>query len=145
MKKLLIVIGTILLILALNLQSHAIEKPIYVNIKIGFFAKWSVTIGDCKTGWGICISLNPVQGQNYIGYDEETDKFYIKVGRTDPASKDFNRGAFELKEDSPIDPKVLTSFANSKWQGKVVTLKKGIYQVSENDGYYEVNINYYLQ
>jgi len=141
MKKVLVfsIVG-ILLFFGIIAQSQA--RPLYISIRIGFFAKWSIAIGDCKPGWGICISIPNGPVQNYLGYDSETGKLYLKILKSDPIAKNITQGILEVKEDSPINPKVIQNMTNFKNKYKTLEIKKGIYKVFEEDDYFITEINY---
>ncbi len=146
MKKILFaVIGIFMLgvIIPANLDA----RPIWIKFKIGFFAKWSITTtGECEDGWGLCLTFadGPIV-QNFIGYDDATDKFSLKISKTFPEAKVFSQGIYELKEDSPVDPKLIREFQNFTSQGKKVLIKKGTYKIVEEGDYYVMGVDYYLQ
>jgi len=146
MKKILfVVIGILMLgtIIPTNLDA----KPIWVKFKIGLFAKWSITTtGDCEDGWGLCLTIQdgPIV-PNSLGYDEETNKFYLKISKTFSEAKVFSQGFYEIKEDSPVDPKLIREFRNFNSQGKKVVIKKGTYKIIEEGDYYVMGVDYYLQ
>jgi hypothetical protein len=122
-------------------------KPIWIKFKIGLFAKWSITTsGNCEDGWGLCISFGDgLLAPNYFGYDDETDKFYVKILKSSTDAKVLNQGFYELKEDSPVDPRVIREFRNFPSQGKNVVLKKGTYKILQEGEYYVMAVDYYLQ
>lgn len=126
--------------------SHASSKPIWIKFKIGLFAKWSVTTnGDCENGWGICLALNPDPNPepNYIGYDKDVDKFYLKISENYSQAKYFNNDNYELKEDSPIDPRLIGNMTNFTLKGQYIVIKKGNYKVLKDGGYYIIGFDYY--
>lgn len=144
MKKLLF-----LLIATLLFSSYSFAKPFYIGIRIGFFAKTQVVTGDCIDGLGVCISFgNSTTPDNaQLGYDAVTaDLFYLRIPVKSSQLK-FNPGEdFELKEDSPIDPRLikkLESFKNPS--NKVVYLKKGTYPLRIEGDNYIIAIKYSLQ
>ena len=146
MKKILFVVTGILL-LGTIIPANLDAKPIWLKFKIGFFAKWSITTtGNCEDGWGLCLSFadNPAV-PNFIGYDDETDKFYVKVSKTFTEAKVFSQGYYELKEDSPVDPRLIREFRNFNSQGKKVIIKKGTYKIIEEGDYFVMGVDYYLQ
>jgi hypothetical protein len=146
MKK--IALSFLLLIAAIVVsnEANAAPRPFYFKIRIGLFAKWSITAGECRPGWGICISLNDNVGENYIGYDNEAASYFtLKVSKKSPESKAFVNGTYEVSEDSPIDPKVIDQITNLKIKDKTYIIKKGNYKVNEDSEYYLVNLNYYIQ
>jgi hypothetical protein len=146
MKK--IALSFLILIAAIMIsnESNAAPRPFYFKIRIGLFAKWSITAGECRPGWGICISLTDNTGDNYIGYDNEaTSYFTLKISKRSPEAKAFANGSYEVSEDSPIDPKVISQMTNLKVKDKVYVIKKGNYKVNDDNDYYMVNLNYYIQ
>lgn len=146
MKKIIFAITGILMLCAL-IPDNLDAKPIWIKFKIGLFAKWSITTGgNCENGWGLCISFGDnMSAQNYFGYDDETDKFYVKMMKSSPETRPLSQGSYELREDSPIDPRVIKEFRNFNSQGKKVVLKKGTYKILEEGEYYVMAVDYYLQ
>jgi hypothetical protein len=144
MKKILALL-VVLFFVGIFTPTKADAKPFYIKVRIGFLAKWSVTLGDCKDGWGVCLSFKPDGHSNFAGYDEEVDKIVIKVEKSNPIGTEINQGFFELKEDSPIDPKVVELMTNLKSQNKILIIKKGNYSVTEESQYYIIGFNYYFQ
>ena len=109
-------------------------KPFWIKFKLGIFAKWSISLtGECEDGWGLCLAYfgtNSSTGNpNLLGYDDETDKFSIKVSKQWTSATSFSKGFFEIKEDSQIDPKLIENLSNFKFKNKKVFLKKGNYTV----------------
>jgi hypothetical protein len=147
MKK--ITLFFFLLILGVTfLPADGYSKPFWVRFKIGIFAKWSITTtGSCGDGWGICLTTNTEgnQAQTFLGYDKETDKFYIRISEKDQSSKHFNGNTFDLKADSPVDPKLIAGFPNFQAGDKIVVLKKGIYKVLKDGPDLITAFDYYLQ
>jgi hypothetical protein len=145
MKKLIILFGFFVLVLSMPTTVDA--KPIWIKFKLGLFAKWGISLtGDCKDGWGLCLAFtdNPVTN-TFLGYDEETDKFSIKISKMFSQAKEFSLGKYEIKENSPIDPKLISRFSNYKSPGKKVIIKKGIYQIYEEGDYYIMGVDYFLE
>ncbi len=147
MKK--ITLFFLLLIMGVTfIPADGYSKPFWVRFKIGIFAKWSITnTGSCDDGWGICLTTNTEgnQGLTFFGYDKETDKFYIKISEKDQSSKHFGSGSFDLKEDSPVDPKLVAGFPNFQTGGKLVVLKKGTYKVRKDGTDLITAFDYYLK
>ncbi len=146
MKKILFaVIG--IYILGAIVPANLDAKPIWIKFKIGIFAKWSITTtGNCEDGWGLCLSF--ADGQpvpNFIGYDDATNKFSLKISKTFSEAKVFGLGFYDLKEDSPVDTKLIREFQNFNSQGKNVVIKKGTYKITEEGDYYVMGVDYYLQ
>jgi hypothetical protein len=145
MKKItLLLLAAIMIILLVPSQANS--KPFFIKVKIGFFAKWSVTTnGDCDNGWGICLALNPDPNPEptYIGYDPDVDKFYLRVAENYSQAKNFSNDYYELKEDSPVDPKLTANMTNFSLKGKYVVIKKGNYKVLRDGGYYIIGFDYY--
>jgi len=145
MKKITsILLATIMIVLLAS--SHASSKPFWITLKIGLFAKWSITTdGNCDNGWGICLSLNPDPnpGPNYIAYDKDFDKFYLRISENYSQVKYFSNDYYELKEDSPIDPRLIGNMTNFTLKGQYVVIKKGNYKVLKDGGYYIVGFDYY--
>jgi hypothetical protein len=146
MKKVLFaVIGILILgaIMPVNLDA----KPIYLKVKLGIFAKWSVSFsGHCEDGGGLCIAFGGTDGpQNFFGYDDESNKCILKISKEFSDARVFSNGTYTLNEDSPIDPKITNQFGNFNSQGKKVGIKKGTYKVSDERDYYIIAFEYYLQ
>jgi hypothetical protein len=146
MKRNMILAGLMIFLVSL-MPAETNAKPVYIKIRIGFFAKWSIALGDCKPGWGICISIPmaPTGSQNSFGYDEVTKKCILKVAKTDPAVTGLAQGSFELKEDSPVDPRVISQLSDFPDKNKTITLRKGSYRVMEDGDYYLVAFDYVMQ
>lgn len=145
MKKIysfLLVALVALLIIPLNSEA----RPFWIKFKIGIFAKWSITIGgDCEPSWGICLALGDNMGPNFFGYDAETDQFSIKIPKTSPEAKYFSQAVYELKEDSPVDPKLTEKFTDFNSKGKILVMKKGTYKVADTGAEYIVSFAYAMQ
>jgi len=125
-------------------------KPLWLKFKLGIFAKWSITTnGECEDGWGLCLAFlpnnSPPANPDFLGYDDETDKFYIKVSKQGASANSFNKSPFEIKEDSPVDPKLIDNLTNFKFKNKKVTIKGGKYPVSDDGTYYIVSPDYYIE
>jgi hypothetical protein len=131
-----------LMIVPLNSEA----KPFWIKFKIGLFAKWSITIGgECEDGWGICLAVGDNMGQNFFGYDEEVNQFSIRIPKSAPEAKYFNGTTYDLKEDSPVDPKLVGKFTQFNAGGKYLMLKKGTYKVNDNGEEYIITFNHYLK
>ncbi len=145
MKKITsILLATIMILLLAS--SHASSKPIWLKFKIGIFAKWSITFnGTCDDGWGLCLAFSPDPNPepNYIGYDKDFDKFYLRISENYSHAKYFSNDSYELKEDSPIDPKLIAGMTNFTLKGQYVVIKKGNYKVLKEGGYYIIGFDYY--
>jgi hypothetical protein len=144
MKKIVAVVIALLLT-GIFVPAKVDAKPFYIKVRIGFLAKWSVVLGDCKDGWGICLSVKQDGCSNFIGYDEAVDMVFIKVEKTNPMAQEITQGHFELKEDSPVDPKLVELMTNLNSQSKNLVIKKGDYPVVEEAQYYIIGFNYYFQ
>ena len=146
MKKILFLFISLLVLTILNpLDTNA--KPIWIKFKIGLFAKWSINFnGDCEDGKGLCLAfgdnLNNDSYPNFFGYDDETNKFYIKISKQWTSAKSFAAGTFDIGEDSPVDPKLIENISSFKNKGKTVFITKGVYQVMEEGEYYLLALNY---
>jgi hypothetical protein len=125
-------------------------KPIFIRIKLGIFAKWSITFnGNCEDGKGLCLAFggntsNPESNPTFFGYDDETNVFSIKISKQWGNAKSFAESSFEIGEDSPVDPKLIENLSNFKYKGKVVVIKKGIYKVIDDGDYYLLNPDYFV-
>jgi hypothetical protein len=150
MKKI-IYFFTALMIVTFFCSSDLNAKPIFIKLRLGIFAKWSITFnGDCEDGKGLCLAFggkttNPEIGPNFFGYDEETNKFYLKISKQWENAKLFSEGTFDIVEDSPVDPKLIENFSNFRIKGKSVFIKKGIYKISDQGDCYLLAADYYLQ
>ena len=145
MKKLITIISTVLLLVLMANNVNA--RPIYIGgIKI-YWARWSVTTGNCQDGKGLCFRIETGTNgpQNFFGYDPETGKASIRIGKKDPEAHHFSQAEFLLEDDSPVDPKITGRLSELRTNGKIVVLKKGDYKVSDDGDYYTVSIDYYLQ
>lgn len=144
MKKIISIVGFILFLFAFTVVSEA--KPIYLPIRIGFGAKWSIVFGDCEPGWGVCLSIKGPSTTQYAGYDPEIDKIIVKISKSDPAVKNFT-SSFVLREDSPVDPGFVKGMTNFKpvSAGQNVYIKSGTYKVSEADGFMLCYLDYYIK
>jgi hypothetical protein len=145
MKKITSLFLVIIMIILLA-PSQASSRPFWIKFKIGILAKWSITFdGGCDPGWGLCLALGPDPNPepNFVGYDNDVDKFYIRISQNYPQAKDFSNDYYELKEDSPIDPKLISGMTNFKLKGQYVVLKKGNYKVQKDGGYYLIGFDYY--
>jgi hypothetical protein len=144
MKKHLIqILAMALLLFGMIAQTQA--RPFYIGIRIGLFAKWSIALGDCKSGWGICISIPLGPAQNSLGFDSDTEKLYIKILKTDPAAKNVTQGMFEIREDSPVDPNVIQKMTNIKVKDKTLIIRKGTYKATAEGDSYIIDLDYYWQ
>jgi hypothetical protein len=142
-SKLIQIIAGALLFFGMIAQTQA--RPFYIGIKIGIFAKWSIVLGDCKSGWGICISIPTGPVQNSLGFDSDTEKLYIKISKTDLAAKNVTQGIFEVKEDSPVDPMVIQKMTNVKVKDKTLVIRKGSYKATDEGDSYIIGLDYYWQ
>jgi hypothetical protein len=125
------------------------STPIYLPVRFAVKAKWQIVIGNCQDGRGICMAINPNLDSKTVelGYDDTNNQvFYLKIERECNEGKIFASGRFEIQEDSPIDPKLISSFQNFKIQnGKFVVIKKGIYSVKTVGSCYIIELKYYIQ
>ena len=145
MKKITTILLAAILIVLLA-PSHASSKPIWIKVKVGIFAKWSITTnGDCDSGWGVCLALNPDPNPepNFIGFDKDIDKFYLKIAENYSQANYFSNDLYELKEDSPIDPRLIGKMTNFNLKGQYVVIKKGNYKVLRDNGFYIIEFDYY--
>jgi hypothetical protein len=125
-------------------------KPFWIKFKLGIFAKWSITFnGNCDDGKGLCLAFGgtaaPGANPNLFGYDDELDKFFIKVDKKWSSAKSFSKETFEIEEDSPVDPKLIRDFPNFKYQTKNVLIKAGTYPVRDEGEFYIMAVDYILQ
>ncbi len=102
-------------------------------------------MGECAPGWGICISLDDGPGQNYIGYDSEVNKLSLRIIKTSPDVKNLSSGSLEIKEDSPVDPRVIRQFPSFSRFDKIIIIKKGNYKITDDGEYYQISLEYYIQ
>jgi len=145
MKKITSLLLAIIVMIILA-PSQASSRPFWIKFKIGILAKWSITFdGGCDPGWGLCIAFSPDPGPepNYIGYDNDADKFYIRISQNYSQAKYFSNDSYELKEESPIDPKLTAAITNFKLKGQYVVLKKGTYKVQKDGEFYIIGFDYY--
>lgn len=145
MKKIysfLLVALVALLIFPMNSEA----RPFWIKFKLGFFAKWSVTLnGRCDPGWGICIALGDNIGPCFFGYDKDTDQFSIKVPKSAPEAKNLSQAVYTLKEDSPVDPKLVAQFPDFDAGGKLLIMKAGKYPVTDTGDAFIVTFEYMLK
>ena len=139
-----------LMVVTFSAPSDLNAKPIWLKIKLGFFAKWSITFnGNCEDGMGVCVAfgdnLNTSSNQNFFGYDDATNKFSIKISKQWASAKSLSSGTFEIGEDSQADPKLIENIPNFINKGKNVFIKKGIYKVTDEGDYYLLTPEYYVQ
>jgi hypothetical protein len=133
-------------LIAVIVPESANAKPIWLKFKLGLLAKWKISLnGDCESAWGICVAFGDNMSPNFFGYDNETDQFYIKVSKKCPEAKSFSGGTYELKEDSPVDPRLISGFPNFLPKGKTVILRKGTYKIAEEADFYVMGVKYYVQ
>jgi hypothetical protein len=146
MKKVLFAFIGILLLSSI-IPSNVDAKPFWIKFKIGIFAKWSISLtGNCEDGWGLCLAFaDGPSVPNIIGYDDETDKFYIKISKAYSEAKVFSQGFYDLKDDSPVDPKLINEFRNFNSKGNKVVIKQGKYKIIEEGDFYVMGVDYYLQ
>jgi len=138
----------VILLTGMALETQA--RPFYIGgIKIAVRAKWSITFGDCQDGHGICIAIFVGEGSAapdlFIGYDRDTDKINVKVGKRERLSGSFSNGTFELPEDSPVDPAVIKKLPNFPRIDRTVMIRRGSYKVTGEGDYYIVSFDYFLQ
>lgn len=147
MKKYQFSIVLLCLLLLTALSSYS--RPFYIGLRIGFFAKWEITIGECSDGNGACLSFgNPTNPDNAaIGFDETIPNvLFIKVESTSEVSKPFASGKFELNEDSPVSPEIIKSLTKMRIpNNKYVILKSGIYPVIKEGNYFVVKVPFYIK
>jgi hypothetical protein len=149
MKKIVAVVIALLLT-GIFVPAKVDAKPLWVKLKIGIFAKWSITFtGNCDDGKGLCLTFGgnaaPGSTPNFFGYDDEMDKFYIKVFKQWGSAKPFSNSTFEVQEDSQVDPKLIENMSNFKFNTKKVIIKSGIYPVSDEQEFYIMPVDYYLE
>ena len=145
MKKGLMLFSVLMMVMLISTQTMANPRPWYVKIKVGFFAKWAIVMGECAPGWGICISLDDGPSQNYIGYDSEVNKLSLRIIKTSPDVKNLSSGSLEIKEDSPVDPRVIRQFPSFSRFDKIIIIKKGNYKITDDGEYYQISLEYYIQ
>lgn len=148
MKK--IVLLVLVLFVAGFLAPEKVDaKPFWLKFKLGIFAKWSITTNDdCEDGWGLCLTFLPSTAPpspNLIGYDDEEDKFFIKVSKQWSSATSFSKSPYEIKDDSPIDPRLIENLTNFKFKTKKVILKKGKYPVIDDGSYYVISPEYIVE
>jgi hypothetical protein len=142
MKKTYSIIALIIVMTFSGLSSQAI--PFYLKVKIGFLAKWSIVVGECEPGWGICIALPAKAASNgFLGYDDQTDQMIVKVSKTDVSMTKEISDLLSIKEDSPIDPRITEQYP--KLRGKTVYIKAGTYKVIADGEYFLSYVNYYIK
>jgi hypothetical protein len=145
MKKI-ITLSLAVIIFSIIAPIQGNSKPIFLKFKLGIFAKWSINFtGTCDDGWGLCLTTNTESGSGttYIGFDKETDRFYLKISDKYPDIGHFSNESYELKEDSQIDPKLLALIKEFQPKGKFVFLKKGRYKVVREESFLIIGFNYY--
>jgi len=145
MKKFITVIP--ILIMVFFAIKPAYSTPIFIGgIRI-YWAKWSVTFNDCQDGRGICIQIftDGPSSDNYFGYDPKADQVILKISKNEQEVSHIIRSVFTIDEDSPISPRLIEKIKEFRTDGKIVTLKKGIYKAVEDGNFYTFNIGYYLQ
>ncbi len=150
MKKIFRLATAFMVMMLVSTAIVSSARPIYIGgIKIAIRAKWSITFKDCQDGKGICISIFIGEGPSapdvFIGYDKETDKICLKIGKREKESAYFSGGTYEVQEDSPIDRGVIGKMTGFPNFNKTVVIKKGIYKVIDEGDYYVVALDYYLQ
>jgi hypothetical protein len=147
MKK--YIVSAIILIVLTFSSMTAVSRPIYIGFRLGIRAVWEITFSNCKDGRGLCLSIgNPNNPDNAeLGYDEtESAAFYLKISKSSDLGKSFATAKFELQQDSPIDPALISKFNTFKNPDKrIVILKKGIYPVKIEGDYCVIAISYFLR
>ncbi|MBE0646348.1 MAG: hypothetical protein IH596_01040 [Bacteroidales bacterium] len=146
MKKIMISIVMGLIMIASSIQSASAKDVFYVGLKIGIFAKFQIIFGnkECKEGKAICLRLFTDSPQNFMGYDADTEKFFLKISKNDPVARNFSLGTFEVLEDSWVDPD-LVSALTKRYDGMKVFIKQGVYKVVDAGEHYIVGVDYYAQ
>jgi hypothetical protein len=146
MKKFLFILFGIIM-LGILAPTNSEAKPFWLKFKLGLFAKWSISFtGNCQDGWGICLAFGDnLSTDTYLGYDDATNKFSIKVSKTFSQAKEFSRGIYEIKENSPVDPRLISNLMNFNSKGKKVIIKKGIYKIYDEGDYYVFTVDYLLE
>ncbi len=139
-----------IIIAGLFTPNSAEAKPFWIKFKLGIMAKWSITFnGDCEDGRGLCLAFGgtaaPSTDPNFFGYDEETDKFYIRVFKQWTSAKPFSRREYILEENSPVDPKLVAEFPNFKDKTRQVIIKAGTYPIKDEGEYYIMLVDYFIQ
>ncbi|NVO18511.1 MAG: hypothetical protein HXX13_02360 [Bacteroidetes bacterium] len=142
-------ISLLLIVLCLfTAYNNAFSRPIYINFHLGFLAKFEVVSGECHDGWGICLSYaqGNLNDNASLGYDTESGTtLFLKIPKSNSDPKCFSEGKFEVKEDSPIDPLLISKFSQFRNPNKkIVTIKKGLYPVKTEGENYLIALNYYL-
>ena len=150
MKKMYSLVSVLMVCLLVSLSGETQARPMYIGgIKLAIRAKWAITLGDCKDGHGICLSIFIGEGSTapdiFVGYDRDTDKIYLKIGKKEKESAYFSGGTYEVQEDSPVDPGVIRKMSNFPRYDRTVVIRKGIYKVADDGNYYIVAFDYYLQ
>ena len=142
MKK--VVVSLSFIAVLLFSMNSAFSKPILIGGVRFYIAKWAITLGECQDGIGICAVVN-FGSDNYIGYDNETDQGIIKISKKDQFAGQISHSELNIREDSPIDPKIIEKINEFKTNGKIVILKKGTYRAVEDANFYTFTVGYYLQ
>ncbi len=147
MKKMIsILIVTFAMLVTFLIPAEADARPFYIKVRIGFLAKWSVVLGECKPGWGICLSLNfDHTTLNQLSYDNETEKLTVMIHVNDPLAKNLQSGYLEIKEDSPVDPQLISQIQNFRQKDKTVVIKAGKYRVLREGDYLTTALEYYVK
>lgn len=147
MKKMISVLAVTLVMLgAMLIPNEASARPWYLKVRIGFFAKWSVVLGDCKPGWGICLSFSTdAGGMNQLSYDDETNKLTVMIHKDDPLVRNIQNGYIEVKEDSQVDPKLIAQFPNFRMKDKELYVKAGKYRTLREGDYLVAALEFYLK
>jgi hypothetical protein len=145
MKKVLFFLTAVMLLAFVSGETFAGPRPFYIRIKIGILAKWSVALGDCKPGWGLCVSIEDGMGQNYLGFDADNSKLNLRISKSAPEARNLSSGVLEIKEDSPIDSRVISQFPHFPKTDKIVVIKKGNYKITDDGDFFMIPVDYYLQ
>jgi hypothetical protein len=145
MKKIILTSSLMALLFLSSLVANA--KPILIaGIQI-YWAKWSITLGDCQDGKGLCVKVltTGIKPDNFLGYDPETDKIILRISKKEQEAGHIIQSNLTIEEDSPIDPNIAGKLIGLKTGGKLVVLKRGIYMGADDGQYYTFSIPYYLK
>ena len=136
-----------MVILVFSVNS-AFSRPFLLGgIRFYAHAKWAITLDECQDGNGLCAQVSKIMGgpDNYIGYEPESDLVLIKINKKDQTASSITGSILKIDEDSPIDPKIIQMITGFKTNGKIVILKKGVYQSVEDANFNTFSVGYFLK
>jgi hypothetical protein len=138
----------IALLMLVAISTQLFCTPIYINVKIGFKAKWQITFGECEDGKGICLSRpEPILDNTKLGFDPfYKNKLILRVSGSSDVAHSLKTGSLEVQEDSPVDPSLIIQLSNfTNPNNKIVIIKRGKYPVKTDGKYYTVLLDYVLK